>query len=61
MTGAEDPRAAKKTAPYTRMSPQVEEVIRSIQQTERVIERLVFEKDLSGPSGSTGPRHRTSE
>ena len=61
MTGAKDPRAAKKTAPSTRMSPQVEEVIRSIQQTERVIERLVFEKDISGPSAFTGTRRRTSK
>jgi hypothetical protein len=56
-----DPLTAKKTAPLTRPIPQVDEVIRSIQQTERMIERLVFDKGMSGPSGFAGARHRTSK
>jgi hypothetical protein len=56
-----DSQTAKKAAPLMRPTSQVAEVIRSIQQTERVIERLVFEKELSGPSGFDGTRHRTSK
>jgi hypothetical protein len=56
-----DSRAAKKAEPTMRPAPQIDEVIRSIQQTERVIEKLIFEKEMSDPSRFAGTRHRTSE
>jgi len=55
-----DSLSAKKATPLMRPIPQVDEVIRSIQQTERVIERLVFEKNIPGRSGFDGTRHRIS-
>jgi hypothetical protein len=61
MTRPKDSLTKKKAAPLMRPSLQVDEVIRSIQQTERVIERLVFEKHMGGPTGFADTRHRTSE
>ena len=54
-------QTAKKAVPLMRPIPQVDEVIRSIQQTERVIEELVFGKNRPVRPGFPGTRHRTSE
>lgn len=59
MTRPKDSLTTKKAAPIMRPIPQVDEVLRSIQQTERMIERLVFERDIPGPSGFADTRHRT--
>ncbi len=61
MASTTDSPAAKKAALHVPAAPQVNEVIRSIQETERVIERLVFEKELSGPSARIDARHRSGE
>ena len=61
MNSPKDSLSTKKAVPLMRPIPQVDEVIRSIQQTERVIEELVFEKNRPVPSGFAGTRHRTSK